>query len=434
MPRDGGYDWSGGEPPVIDAHSVAKHRMLDAYLRDYVRTLAQNPVSRGLRLTVVDGFAGGGLYRGESGGEHLGSPLLVIRAMEEAAAEEATRRRDGLDVRIRYVFVEKDAAAAAFLSRTLDERRPAMSPGSGYEVVCGSFDERADGILAAAKRHSPRSNRAIFVLDQYGWNQVPMPLLQRIFSEFKAPEVILTFSVDKFANHWQDTPAIRSAVRSFDPAIDFDRWQAAVRDGGGDWRATVQHLLHGHFAAAAGARHYTPFYVASSSSNLSYWLIHLSRHVRARDVMAGAHWALGNCMEHHGGPGLDMLGSARERLVMGFDPRKGEAGTLPSLFRFDDRARAETLAALRDELPRRIRELHPGGVSVLGLYAAEANGTPAATEHFRLAIGRLVEDGDLVVVDGDGAETRGTRIQDGTRVRASRSASLFQIRRPWGGV
>lgn len=424
MPRQGSYDWGEwGEPPPIDGHSIAKHRLLDGYLRDYVRTLAQNPARRELNLTVVDGFAGGGLYLGEQGETHLGSPLLVIRAVEEAAALESARRRDGLAVQVQYVFVEKQKAATVFLGRALAEHGLTATENRTIDVLRGSFEEHADAILAAAKRRSPRSHRTIFVLDQYGWNQVPMPIVQRIFREFRRPEVILTFSVDKFANTLSDTPEIREAVRRWDPELDFDHWLRTRLESGSDWRGEVQHLLHNHFAASSGARFYTPFYIASSLSNLSYWLIHLSNHVRARDVMTGTHWSLGNCFEHDGGPGLDMF--------MGYDPRKGGIDRSTYLYQFDDRAETLTLDTLQEQLPKRIRDQHPDGVALLDLYAREANTQPATTAHFRRVAERLVDSGQLVIVDDDGRETRAARVEDGTRVRVPRAGPLFALRRPW---
>jgi len=55
------YDWKDGPAP-IQQHSVAKHRILQSYLRAYFQTLVSSPSQDVLRLTLVDGFSGGGLY------------------------------------------------------------------------------------------------------------------------------------------------------------------------------------------------------------------------------------------------------------------------------------------------------------------------------------------------------------------------------------
>jgi three-Cys-motif partner protein len=55
------YKWIPGEqPPPLGRHSIAKHNVLRAYLEKYVAILAGRPVQERLKLTLVDGFAGGG--------------------------------------------------------------------------------------------------------------------------------------------------------------------------------------------------------------------------------------------------------------------------------------------------------------------------------------------------------------------------------------
>jgi len=57
------YHWQiGHTPPELDAHSSAKHRVCRYYLRRYINVLCSDPRHDGLNLTLVDGFAGGGVY------------------------------------------------------------------------------------------------------------------------------------------------------------------------------------------------------------------------------------------------------------------------------------------------------------------------------------------------------------------------------------
>lgn len=78
------YDWSAG-PDVIQQHSIAKHRILESYLAAYFRTLVSSPNQDVLRLTLVDGFAGGGQYY-HSDTQVLveGSPFIFLEATKEA--------------------------------------------------------------------------------------------------------------------------------------------------------------------------------------------------------------------------------------------------------------------------------------------------------------------------------------------------------------
>lgn len=116
----GGYEWSlDGALPVIEDHSRAKHDVLRAYLINYLRILAQHPRSEGIRVTLVDGFAGGGRYRTESGEQVSGSPIVLLEALQEARALVAMDRKQR-GIRTPYVIdahvhlVEQNRSTCAF--------------------------------------------------------------------------------------------------------------------------------------------------------------------------------------------------------------------------------------------------------------------------------------------------------------------------------
>lgn len=117
------HEWQiGSEPPELRAHSLAKHRVLRAYLLRYVETLTRRVVQNQLKLTLVDGFAGGGCYRDAKSGEFRpGSPLIMLEAMREAAGEAQKRRDKEFNLDVNYVFVEKDPLALAYLRKTIEE-------------------------------------------------------------------------------------------------------------------------------------------------------------------------------------------------------------------------------------------------------------------------------------------------------------------------
>jgi len=87
MPRKG-YDWEiGNTPPIIEAHSLTKHEVIREYLSNYIQILCQRPVVENLHLTLIDGFAGGGLYTHYQTGDTVpGSPLILITTVEESEA------------------------------------------------------------------------------------------------------------------------------------------------------------------------------------------------------------------------------------------------------------------------------------------------------------------------------------------------------------
>lgn len=80
MSSDDKYLWQiGSPPPILDRHSQTKHHIVEEYVRRYVLTLMAPANIPELRLSIIDGFCGGGCYQTEEGGVVDGSPLLTVR-------------------------------------------------------------------------------------------------------------------------------------------------------------------------------------------------------------------------------------------------------------------------------------------------------------------------------------------------------------------
>src|SRR5687768_5214534 len=104
------HNWKlGNAPPQIRPHSQAKHRVLRAYLERYVSVLAARIQQDQFRLTLIDGFAGGGVYLdSRTKEERPGSPLIMLEAMERAADEAQNVRTKPFFLDVQYIFIEKD--------------------------------------------------------------------------------------------------------------------------------------------------------------------------------------------------------------------------------------------------------------------------------------------------------------------------------------
>ncbi len=108
----------GQPPPLIRPHSLAKHRVLRKYLERYVQTLTANVRRDQMRLTLIDGFAGGGLYLDDrTKEERSGSPLIMLEAMKVAQEEAQKLRSKPFHLDVQYVFIEKDQNALEYLKQ-----------------------------------------------------------------------------------------------------------------------------------------------------------------------------------------------------------------------------------------------------------------------------------------------------------------------------
>lgn len=399
MPRKP-YEWpTDGKPAVIQQHSVAKHDVLRAYLIDYIQTLVASPQQDQLRLTLVDGFAGGGIYVHDTTRQTVyGSPFAFLRSAEAAAEILNRDRQKPLQMSIDYFFVELDANAHASLKRTLIDQGYGARIGQDIHLFNSAFESQATPILQFIAKKSPRSGRSIFLLDQYGYAEVPTAQIRGIFQALPATEVILTFNVDSFLTYASDSAATKKTLADIGiPTVLRGRTLEDIKRSERDWRLYIQSCLYRDLVEACGARYYTLFFIRTEGHG-DYWLVHLSQHPRARDVMARVHWNKNNHFIHYGGAGIDMF------RVLGYSADRDRAftGQDPFGFCFDDIAGESSVSSLMTQLPQLIYA-HEDGLSFGELFATTCNLSPADSARYKEALGRLVQHKEIAVVAPDGA-------------------------------
>uniref|UniRef100_UPI00196AEB0F three-Cys-motif partner protein TcmP n=1 Tax=Aquisphaera insulae TaxID=2712864 RepID=UPI00196AEB0F len=397
------HSWKDKDkPPVIRPHSVEKHRLLQTYLFRYVLTLTRIKAMERLPLTLIDGFAGGNVYRqGADRKFRSGSPSLMLDTIRDAEETVNAERTKKLQIIDDYFFIEQEAHACDSLRRTLADSPRARAVRDRIRVFQGDFSSHAARIIQFVKDKSP-SGRAIFNLDQCGYDAVPFEQIRAIFSALPKAEVILTFAADFLIDYLREGRPNRRLKCM--PDLDVDALASTVDRSDPRWRRLIQLELHQEVLKASGATFYTPFFIRSTDSHRDLWILHLSGHHRARDVMTGVHWERHNSVAHYGGAGLKMLGYDPEQdvVVTGQKP-------LPGFF-FDDKAQAMTEGALLDELPRRIYEFSDA-VEFQRLFALITNETPATSQMLRKSIRILAREGLLRVRDASGLTERRAGIQ-----------------------
>src|ERR1700722_14580639 len=119
------YFWIlGQEPPPLEPHSEAKHQLFRAYLNAYLNRLTLRPEQDRLRLTIVDGFCGGGSYRGLSGAAITpGSPLIFLQEVAAAEALLQAQRRKQFRLVVDYYFIDESKDHCAYLREEI-QRSP----------------------------------------------------------------------------------------------------------------------------------------------------------------------------------------------------------------------------------------------------------------------------------------------------------------------
>ncbi|MGE8158943.1 three-Cys-motif partner protein TcmP [Paraburkholderia sp. NPDC080076] len=403
------YDWSNG-PAEIEAHSLTKHQVLVDYLiRYFQQRLLKARGRERIRITLVDGFCGGGLYRLKGTAELVsGSPLRMLKAVQEASILINQDRPKPVQFDVQFLFIDKDLKALGHLREVLRQEGYESLIGQSIHILHAEFGASVETVLARVTQHTPRSGTALFFLDQYGYAEVPATLIQRIFAHARDAEVVLTFHVSSFATYTNDEFArkISSALR-----IDIykhlgGRSIEEIKGNEADWRRFIQAALYEALVEGCGAGFFTPFFIrGAGAGHGEYWLVHLSQHHRAQDVMKQVHWQHSNHFMHYGGAGFDMLAPQTMGFMQEFDGG----------FRFDDVARAKSDKELVDQLARRIfQQSHAKTFSEI--FAETCNGSPATASMYKDALATLVSEGEVTMHSADGTPRYRSRYMSDTDI------------------
>lgn len=213
-----------------------------------------------LTYSVVDGFAGGGEYSASDGSICAGSPLICINAARDVEIELNAVRRKPRSVDTRFYFVEKNTSTFDYLKASLDVQGELHR--NDIVLRNGDFAQVADQIINGIKARRG-GERALFILDQYAYDDVPMRLLRQIFGNVEKAEVLLTFNVDSMITFLSNNPSHKIILEKLGLAKHID-WSLLSEVGNSrtpNWRAVIQRMLARGIIEESGARFGTIFFI-----------------------------------------------------------------------------------------------------------------------------------------------------------------------------
>jgi len=344
----------------------------------------------------------------------------MLKAMREAAVLAQVKRSKEFSLDVEYFFVESSKETFPCLKATLELSEFRALLADKIKLLNDEFKNQVGPIISHIRSRGT-SCRAIFVLDQLGYTDVPFSSIQSILSQLKNAEVILTFATDALIDYLSERDSMQKTLEVLGLEISKDQIKVAKQEK--NWRRAIQFLLHQQIFINSGAKYYTPFFIRSKDAHRDYWLIHLSNHSRARDVMVGLHWLENTSFAHFGRPGLLMLGYDQDEDIK----ITGQQLLFPE-FRFDEIARVSTHDCLMRELPERLFAFSDG-VTFATFFAGLTNETPATSEIIKAALAVMLQDGMIDIRDKTGLVKRQIGVQHGTDIiRPSRQRRLFN---PW---
>ncbi|WP_334108933.1 three-Cys-motif partner protein TcmP [Methylobacillus sp.] len=390
------YDYAN--TPLIDYHSTVKHKILRDYIKQYVATLTQNIKIDSFKIAIVDGFAGSGRYTAgwDSSKIVYGSPFTILEACQDAQRDAQSIRHKPFKLDAKFYFVEKDSDGFNTLKQTLIDKGYSDRINNNQDIWLfhDYFENKVRGIIDDIKHRSKRA-RSLFLLDQYGYSEVPRDLIKYIFNELPGAEILLTFHVDsllKFLNEKNLKNFHKKTGFSITHLLDSGLHDKNTRPE--EWRLAAQAILHQDLIRDClpnAAGHHTTFYIRGINGLGDYWLVHLSRNITARNVMVDIHWTHGNHFVHYGGAGLDM-----------YSLRGYNTNTTADMYGFCKDAKALTLNTLQCQLPKLIHDHYTQGISFKRLITEQANYTPATEKFIRETFCTPEIRADILIVSKNG--------------------------------
>ncbi|MFA6062888.1 MAG: three-Cys-motif partner protein TcmP [Gallionella sp.] len=404
MKSDDKYLWKvGSPPPVLDRHSQTKHNIVEDYVRRYVLKLMAPANIPELRLSLIDGFCGGGCYQTEEGGISDGSPLLMMRAVREARMHLNQTRRIPRNINVEYIFVDilQDTTnhLRFWLDAKLQENAIDLVDYRKVEIVTNSFFQLLPDVVRKIQQRK-MGEHAIFVLDQYSYKDIPLPEIASIFRTLKGAEVIMTFNVDNLTTYLSDRAANRKPIENIglDKYIPWSQLKELKATQKREWRRILQrHLAHG-IKCESGAEFMTLFFVKPHGTNSwGYWLIHLSNRYRAHEVMKSLHW------EHATDFGHELEAGIFE---FGYNANKDSDYTRQETFEFgEQRSKEACIEGVREHFGNQIFALNKP-IRVSELFQGCVSRSTAAEIHLLDATRQLHASKEIVIASKDGAVRR----------------------------
>ena len=395
---DSAFSWKDGRTPVCKVHSKVKLDLLRSYLLAYFPTVARNPVIDQTRIHLVDAFCGGGVFRDpEQGHSVLGSPLVMASTVAEAEKTIASQRTKAYSIDATYHFADKSRDATERLADTLKNMGWQNRIASGEMMIDTlPFDKFLPKVLG---RIPSRSNtKAIFFLDQTGWAYATLNHCNQILKHLPKAEIIWNISIESLAMFANENEAFRKAVRRFGVDLDDAISSSPSYNHYSDWRKALVAVFLQKIRESCLAKYVSPFMV--QHEGWGYWLLHLSNHSEANNVMKVTHWRHQNSSLHEGFPGLKMLE---------FDNANWNQSTL---YRFDEDANKATHEALLEQLPSRIKQIGREP-TVRALLNGVANDTPADRSRLYGVMADLKADKQLRIRGPNGEHRqKGPQSQD----------------------
>jgi len=403
-------NWKLGQLPRLELHSEKKLELLHDYLVLYLKIVLKNTSGKEVQeITLIDGFAGGGVYQDR----RIGSPLTILKAVQEAEALLSIGRSKPTKIIPICYFIEENADAYACLDASLRANGYEDKIGKTIHLRQSRFDDCVEEIVSNINsRHKRGGNRTIFFLDQCGYTEISASTIKRIAEQLNnRPEFIINFAIDWLMSFISERriDQVDASLKKFglENHVDTRSMLKLHMELGGKWEHVVESYIGQGFHKATGIEYFSPFYIEPKDNHLGYWLLHLAQSARARSAMTEIHWSKANRSKHYGYPGYDMLSYKPD-----LDKTKFMDG-----MSFDDESRKLCQTVLTNDFARLLRNKHENGISFKDFIEETSNNVMADAPMLHDVMWQLCDSDNFEVVCPSGVEKRTRKFSEGDIIK-----------------
>lgn len=290
------WDSAGLNLPKVEAHTKARHSVTEDYLRDWIVTLCGNNMGSSKKVTIIDGFCGGGMYIDENNNRYHGSPFRIIKSVEEGlriVKEEKSKPNYNLDAE--FIFIDSRKEHIQCLKKLMREEPPDLykeNPDK-FTFICDEFENKSEHIIAELEvsKHS-----SMFILDPTGYTDVSMRTIRNIIS-LKKSEILYTFMVEYISRFIGNKPSSNAhskilEAEGYFEKLDLDNLKSQSQQG------YVRNETLRLFRNKGEVKYVYTFALIPGLNQVQYYLVHLASNAPAQRVIKHSLWKFNNINMH----------------------------------------------------------------------------------------------------------------------------------------
>jgi three-Cys-motif partner protein len=420
---------NGSTHPVIEPHTKTKHLLTEQYISDLIHKMYGQTFPHGTKtFTFVDGFCGGGIYQDpETKNIWHGSPIRLIRAVRDGYLK--SQRTHTLSVK--YIFIDNN-------KNHLECLKKFVMPNTGFEklangeinifksdfgelteeceFICDDFEKVVNYCVLKADE---RKGHSLFFLDPFGWSDVSMESFRKINS-LKKSEIIYTFMTDYIKRFVCSKEEVGRDTfeRLLETEGYFDPRELINLDKFGE-QAFYRNELMRLFRDRGNAKKIITFAVIPKNNDrVLYYLLHISSHLTALEVMKDGSWLYNNLdYQYH----YDVYGQGFKTSTYF---QENQVHLEFNINKDDQSACIERLAYDLDILISK----YPQGISFKELRNKTMERNPATKKHYHQYL-QILKDAKQIEITRGGKTYNGTDYQNKDIIKKASQMLLFDMRK-----